>query len=70
MGAIPAGARVLVRAHNAPPWLTGPPLGLHYGSFRGVLLEPCNGEGWDVVDVRAVSGRVRSVYSFSVERSV
>ena len=43
-----------------------PGKGLTYGEFTGFLLEDCNGEGWDVVDIQRVVGW-DSVYSFSVE---
>lgn len=44
-----------------------PGKGLSYGTFLGTLLEDCNREGWDVVDVRhGATDEVVSVYSFSV----
>ena len=45
-----------------------PGTGLSYEPFTGTLLEDCNGEGWDVVDVQhGKTGEVVSVYSFSVK---
>ncbi len=40
--------------------------GLSYDPFIGLLLEPCNCTGWDVVDVLSDNGAIISVYSFSV----
>lgn len=57
------GARVAVSAHTSTPGQ-----GLTYPAFTGALLEYCNGEGWDVVDVRTEGGEVQSVYSFDVSR--
>ena len=62
---IKASTRVLVRK-----WWSDPGQGLTYFPFHGTLLEDCNGEGWDVVDVRRSNGKVTSVYSFSVEKEV
>lgn len=62
MRAMKPGERVLVRK-----WVSAPGKGLSYGPFKGVLLEYCNGEGWDVVAVERKSGKVQLVYSFCVE---
>ena len=40
--------------------------GLNYPDFVGVLLEDCNGTGWDVVDVALAESEPESVYSFDV----
>ena len=57
------GEAVAVRARRSEPGK-----GLSYEDFTGTLLEYCNGEGWDVVDVQhAKTGEVISVYSFSVK---
>ena len=58
------GTEVLVRK-----WKSAPGQGLSYAPFRGMLTQFCNGEGWDVVDVRRKNGRVTGVYSFCVERA-
>lgn len=34
--------------------------------MRVTLLEPCETEGWDVIDVRLEDGTEGSIYSFSV----
>ena len=50
------------------PRRSEPGQGLSYESFIGTLEEYCNGEGWDVVDVKhGKTGEIISVYSFSVE---
>lgn len=60
-----AGTEVLVRK-----WKSVSSQDLNYAPFRGKLTEFCNGEGWDVVDVRRKNGRLTSVYSFCVEPSL
>jgi hypothetical protein len=52
---------VNVRAHTSEPGA-----GLTYPAFSGMLIEECNGAGWDVVDVQLADGSLESVYSFSV----
>lgn len=55
------GTRVRVKAHTS-----GPGKGLSYPPFTATLLEYCNGEGWDVIEVRSERGDDISVYSFDV----
>ena len=58
---IKKGTRVSIRPHFSKKGA-----GLTYPALTGNLLEPCNGEGWDVVEVSTSTGMV-SVYSFSVQ---
>lgn len=60
---IPSGAWVNVAAHQSEPGK-----GLSYGAMLVRLIDPCETDGWDVIDVRLPDGTEASVYSFSVER--
>ena len=61
---IKKNTKVLVRK-----WKSDPGKGLSYAPFFGTLLEDCNGSGWDVIDIKRITGKTQSVYSFCVERS-
>lgn len=60
---IPSGRYVNVSAHHSEPGK-----GLSYGNMRVRLVDPCDTEGWDVIDVIMPDGSEGSVYSFSVTR--
>lgn len=60
---IPSGRYVNVSAHHSDPGK-----GLSYGDMRVRLVDPCETEGWDVIDVILPDGSEGSVYSFSVTR--
>lgn len=57
---IPAGTLVKIHGHHSAPGK-----GLSYFGRIGTLAEPCNGEGWDVVDLTDGT----SVYSFSISKT-
>jgi hypothetical protein len=60
---MPKGTRVSIHGRTREPGK-----GLSYGAISdAVLLDDCNGSGWDVVDVQTSDGPV-SVYSFDVSR--
>jgi hypothetical protein len=59
---IPAGTMVKVSAHYSDPGK-----GLSYDCMTVKLIDPCETEGWDVLDVTLPDGSEGSVYSFSVE---
>lgn len=53
---------VIVNPHNSKKGE-----GLSYPRIVGTLEEDCNGEGWDVVEVRSQQHGIYSVYSFDVK---
>jgi hypothetical protein len=58
---IPSGTAVKLDAHHSAPGK-----GLSYEAGTAELVDPCETDGWDVIDVRLPDGTERSVYSFSV----
>lgn len=59
---IPSGTAVKVKEHRSK---TGK--GLSYDATEGTLIDACETDGWDVIDIRLPDGSEVSVYSFSVE---
>lgn len=60
---IPSGTTVQIAAHHSDPGK-----GLSYAATAATLVDPCETQGWDVIDVTLPDGSQTSVYSFSVER--
>lgn len=60
---IPSGTTVQIAAHHSDPGK-----GLSYVATAATLVDPCETQGWDVIDVTLPDGSRTSVYSFSVER--
>lgn len=61
---IPSGTTVKVKAHHSEQGK-----GLRYSDMTAELIDACETDGWDVIDVRMPDGTETSVYSFSVERA-